>query len=98
MATLYSVDGRVKEIRPSNGVNWSPEELQTLVGGYIEVVLTVDNRFMVINEQGKVMNPPLEANFPATRLYLHGRRDYIAGPAVVVDTKLELDGPDDDEE
>jgi len=98
MATLYSVDGRVKEIRPSNGVNWSLEELQTLVGGYIEVVLTVDNRFMVINEQGKVMNPPLEANFPATRLYLHGRRDYIAGPAVVVDTKLELDGPDDDEE
>ena len=98
MATLYSVDGRVKGIRPSNGVNWSLEELQTLVGGYIEVVLTVDNRFMVINEQGKVMNPPLEANFPATRLYLHGRRDYIAGPAVVVDTKLELDGPDDDEE
>jgi len=98
MATLYSVDGRVKEIRPSNGVNWSLEELQTLVGGYIEVVRTVDNRFMVINELGKIMNPPLEANFPATRLYLYGRRDYIAGPAVVVDTKLELDGPDDDEE
>lgn len=93
---LYQTDGFVVEIRPS-GSHWTLEELQTLVGGYIEVVATVDNRYMVINETGKVQKPMLDLNIPATRLYVHGRHDVIVGPAVVVDTKLELDGPDEEE-
>jgi hypothetical protein len=97
MTHLYQTDGRVKEIRPS-GAHWTLEELQGLVGGYIGIVRTTDDRFMVINEMGKVMNPPLDLNIPATRLYVHGRRDVILGPAVVVDNKLELDGPDDDDD
>jgi uncharacterized protein DUF3846 len=91
-STLYTPDGRAREIRPS-GATWSLEELQALVGGDHEVVSTLDERFMVINAQGKLRR--LELNIPATRLYLHGRSDYIAGPALVVDTMLELDGPDD---
>lgn len=98
MTALYETSGRVKEIEPSNGVHWTLEELQNLVGGYIEIVCTIDGRFMVINEEGKVLNPPLDLNIPATRLYIHGRRDTIHGPAVVVDTKLELDGPEEDGE
>jgi len=90
---LYQPDGRVREICPS-GATWSLAELQTLVGGYIEVVRTVDDRFMVINELGKLKG--LELNIPATRLYKYGRRDVIVGNAVVVDTMLELDGPDDE--
>jgi hypothetical protein len=96
MTSLYQTDGRVLEIRPSNGSHWTLEELQKLVGGYIEVVRTVDDRLMVINENGKVMNPPLELNIPATRIYVHGRKDVILGPAVVVDSRLELDGPRDE--
>jgi Domain of unknown function (DUF3846) len=97
MAMLFQTNGLVRMIEPANGVHWTLEELQGIVGGYIEVVSTIDGRFMVINEHGKVLDPPLDLNIPATRLYIHGRRDVILGPAVVVDTKLELDGPEDEE-
>ena len=96
-STLYMTDGRTKEVRPSNGVHWTLEELQGFVGGYFEVVGTVDERFMVINELGKILQSPLELNIPATRLYIHGRRDVILGDALIVDTRLELDGPEDEE-
>lgn len=95
MATLYTPDGRTKEVRPSNGVHWTLEELQGFVDGYIEIARTLDGRFMVINELGKVLPVPLELNIPATRLYIHGRHDVILGNALVVDTILELDGPKD---
>jgi hypothetical protein len=88
---LYQTDGRVSEIQP-HGAVWSLEELQSIVGGYIEVVRTVDGRWMVIDEEGKLKGK--ELNIPATRLYIHGRRDVIVGAAVVVDTMLELDGPE----
>lgn len=95
MATLYQIDGRVKEIHPANGVHWTLAELQALVGGNRAVVSTIDGRFMVINDMGKLED--LELNIPATRLYLHGRNDVIVGNAVVVDTRLEMDGPDGEE-
>ena len=93
---LYMPDGRTKEVRPANGTHWTLEELQGFVGGYVEVLRTVDRGFMVINELGKVMTPMLDLNYQATRLYIHGRRDVIVGPALVVDTRLELDGADDE--
>jgi hypothetical protein len=96
MATLYEPSGRVKEISPANGVHWSQRELHELVGGYIDIVMTTDDKFMVINDLGKVNG--LELNIPATRLYVHGRKDVIVGNAVVIDTRLELDGPEDEED
>ena len=96
MATLIGTDGRTYQVRPSNGVHFTLEELQGFVGGYIEVVRTLDGQFMVINELGKLEG--LELNIPATRLYIHGRSDVIVGNALVVDTRLELDGPEDDDE
>jgi hypothetical protein len=94
-STLYTPDGRTKEIRPANGAYWTMEEKQAFVGGNPEVLRTVDGGFMVINEEGKILNPPLELNIPATRLYIHGRRDVILGPALVVDTREELEATDE---
>jgi hypothetical protein len=71
------------------------EELQTLVGGYFEVVSTIDGRFLVLDDNGKLKQKPL--NKAATRLYIHGRSDVIVGDAMLVDTRLELDGPDEEE-
>jgi hypothetical protein len=93
MALLYQTDGRVSEIRPSSGIHWTEDELRNLVGGTPEIVRTVDGGFMVINDEGKILTPPLELNIPATRLYLHGRSDVILGPAVVVDSRSELEDP-----
>jgi hypothetical protein len=96
MATFLRTTGESEDLAPANGINWSLEELQKLVGGYIEIVRTLDGRFMVINEMGKVVRPMLPLNIQATRMYLHGRRDPIVGDAVVVDTLLEMNGPDEE--
>lgn len=98
MATqLYKTDGTIELVVPSNGVHWTLEELQKMVGGYIEVKRTLDAKWMVINELGKVVAPMLPLNKAATKVYIHGRTDPIVGPAVVVDTRLELDGPEEEE-
>jgi hypothetical protein len=96
MATLLRSDGTTEILTPPNGVNWGLEELQTLVGGYIEVRYTTEGRYLVIDDEGKLKRKPL--NIAATRLYVHGRRDVIAGDAVLIDTKLEMNGPDEEEE
>jgi hypothetical protein len=96
MATfLYTPepDEQVRMIHPK-GAHWSLDELQDLVGGYIEVVRTIDNRFMVINDMGKVIEPHLPLNKNATRIYRFGLVDPIVGPAVVVDTLEELEVED----
>ena len=85
----------VQMIHP-RGAHWTQDELQELVGGYIEVVRTIDGRFMVINELGKCVTPMLPLNKNATRIYQHGRVDPIVGPAVVVDSLAEIAGPETD--
>ena len=97
MATLYRTDGRTRELTPANGVNWSLPELQKLVGGYIEVVPTLDGKYMVIDEEGKLEHKHKELNYHATRLYKYGRHDPIVGDAVVIDTFLEMNGPEEEE-
>jgi hypothetical protein len=95
MAHLYQTDGRVKEIHPPNGGKYfTLPELQAIVGGYIEMVRTVDGEYMVINEMGKLEG--LELNIWATRIYQHGRHDPIVGNAIVFATKADIE-PDDDE-
>jgi hypothetical protein len=94
MATLLRTDGSVEVLAPPNGVHWSLEELQTLVGGCIEVAHTTDGKYLVIDDEGKRKRKPL--NVAATRLYRHGRRDVIVGDAVLIDTVLEMDGPEEE--
>ena len=93
MATLYRTDGTTEALQPSNGVNWNLTELQTLVGGYIEQLWTTDGRFLIVDEEGKRKRK--ELNIAATRLYKHGRVDPVVGDALVVDSPLEMNGPDD---
>lgn len=94
MAKMLRVEGTTETITPA-GKHWTLEEMKTLVGGWIEVVRTIDGRFMVIDEEGKIKKKPL--NIQATKLYLHGRYDPIVGTALLFDTKAEMDRPDEDE-
>jgi hypothetical protein len=96
MAMLLRADGSAEMLQPPNGVNWNIVELQTLVGGFIEVRGTIDGKFLVIDDEGKLKRKPL--NIAATRVYLYGRSDVIVGDAVLIDTRLEMDGPDEEEE
>ena len=62
---LY-VDGREEFIEPKNGTDFSLEELQTIVDGHIEIVQIGDERIMVVNEEGRLLNLP--HNYAASRI------------------------------
>jgi hypothetical protein len=96
--SLYRTDGTIIPVAPANGVRWTLEELQGLVGGYIETVSTIDGRIMIVNEHGKITKPMLPLNIQATRIYCYGRVDPIMGPVVVVDSLAELNEPEDEED
>lgn len=59
MATLIKADGTKKEIQPQNGTDFSLEELQKYVDGYIQVIplRNQEDEILVINEDGKERYP-----------------------------------------
>lgn len=90
---LYWPDGRIEPVVPA-GAYWSLEEMQKFVGGYIEVVRAKDGRWMLVNEEGRIHRLPFNQN--ATDLYAAGSRtNPIVGCVLVVDTKVEFDGPEE---
>jgi len=81
-ACIIKTDGTITETKPKNGTDFSLEELRAAIGGgYIEVVRTVDDsRIMVLDEEGKLKNMPV--NPKATALYPN-LADVIVGDVVV---------------
>jgi hypothetical protein len=89
-AKIYKADGSIIDVKPNNGTDFSLEELQEIVGGFIEVVSLMDNEIMVINEEGKLIDLPF--NETATQMYqeVDGFYDYIAGDVLVCDSNMVL--------
>ena len=84
-AYLVHTDGRKEEVKPKNGTDFSLEELQVYVGGYIQVINLGRSEVMVINEEGKLKNLPTngEASFIAHMRKAIFTFDRIVGNAVV---------------
>lgn len=88
---LYSPDGTQKEIFPKNGSYYELEELQQLVGGYIELLYSASSphRVMVIDEEGKLKGEPM--NMEATHIAYSEQMitplDYIVGKALYINSK-----------
>lgn len=82
MATVLWVDGTRHDGVPKNGRNFTLDELQTLVGGYIEALNAVDGRLMIVNEDG--LNLQLPINEQATQL----AGQPLPPPGVIVGTAL----------
>jgi hypothetical protein len=83
MAILFTVEGLVVPVTPNNGTDFQLEELSELVGGYIEEVpLRKTGGSLVMNEEGKLMDLPI--NLLATQLWEknYGRTDIIVGNAL----------------
>lgn len=89
-AKIYKADGSIIDVKPNNGTDFSLEELQEIVGGYIEIVGLMGNEIMVINEEGKLIDLPFNEN--ATQMYqeVDGFYDYIAGDVLVCDSNMVL--------
>ena len=85
MAEIIKTNGEHVEVSPRNGNDFKLEELQAIVDGYIEVVWLPDDKIMVVNEEGKLMNLPL--NDEATEIYRKefGYNDMIVGDVLICD-------------
>lgn len=81
MAQLIKATGETAEVEPKNGKDFSLDELNKFVNGYIELVLLADKRYMVVNEEGLLLNLP--PNMIAS--YIAGQ--YIVGDVLVCDKK-----------
>lgn len=84
MAEIIKTDGTRQPVQPVNGSNFTLEEMQTIVGGYIELVELDGNTTMVVNEEGKLEDLPL--NLKATgvfRSHYPDSDDFIVGDVLV---------------
>ena len=81
MATLIKSNGEETNVLPKNKTDFKLDELQNFVGGLIETVRTKDNKIMVINEEGKINDLPL--NEKATELYIYSESDFILGDVLI---------------
>lgn len=86
MAKIIKASGEEIETSPMNGNDFKLEELQSIVGGYIEIVWLPNDKIMVINEEGKLMELPL--NVKATGIYYNafGYEDLIVGDVLLCDS------------
>ena len=87
-ATLYTPNGGEKDIISKVRNKLSLEEMQKLVGGYIEIVRLNDGRIIIVNEDGLSLNLPV--NIEATNILRrdHSTTQYIAGNAIVCDADM----------
>lgn len=74
-------DGRITPIAPKNGTQYTLEELQGFVGGFIELVPMSKDRYAVVNEEGQFLGFDLN---PGASMMLDC---VILGPCVVVPRK-----------
>lgn len=79
-ATIFQVDGTRREVTPADGVYFSLEEMQKIVGGYIQILPLNEEMMLVVNEDGKIMDPPLPVN-PSATLFT---RNLIANDDLIV--------------
>ena len=83
MAQIIKTTGEVIEVAPKNGTDFSLEELQAIVGGWIEIVNLRDGRLLCLDEEGKLKGK--ERNHVATDIYhqaLH-YNDFIVGDVLL---------------
>lgn len=58
MAQIIKTTGEVIEVAPKNGTDFSIEELQAIVSGYVEVIYLPDGRLILCDEDGRAKNKP----------------------------------------
>lgn len=89
MSKVIKTNGEVYDYLPTNGNAFTLEEMQAIVGGYIEIVTLGDNLVMVVNEDGKYN---CKMNVDATEVAqwyeaIHPM-DYISGDVLVTNSEF----------
>ena len=85
MGQLIRTSGEVTEVKPANGTDFSLEELQTMVGGWIET-FWVDNKRWIVNEEGLLLDLPQNIKATETLEDACGQAvQILVGNVVIID-------------
>ena len=86
-ALLIHADGKQEMVSPKNGKDFKLEELQAFVGGWIEILTLTPKRIIVVNEEGKCNQLPI--NTTATNIYCFATKvtDVVVGDVLVCNPK-----------
>ena len=81
-AIWIKTNGDIKEVEPDNGTDFTLEECYKYTnGGPVQLInLDDDDRIMLINEEGKMRNLPI--NRKATQLY-NNPHDFVVGDVLI---------------
>ena len=85
MAKLFKIDGRVINVEPNNGTDFSYEELKSYIGGgYIECVPTNTGEYIICDEEGKLKD--FEINWKASEAYgsCLNLGDFLVGDILII--------------
>ena len=87
-AKIVYPDKDSEDYTPKNGRTFELEEMQEIVGGYIEIIRLNDGRIIVVNEEGLPQGLPV--NIEATNILRrdHSTAQYIVGNAIVCDADM----------
>lgn len=82
--TLNAETQSVSPLTPASGEQFSLEELQAVVGGYIEIVALPKGMLLVCNEEGRLHQLPL--NQPASSL---AGRQILGNVAIIHESQID---------
>ena len=87
-AKIIYTDKEEEDYTPKNGRTFILEEMQKIVGGYIEIIRLNDGRIIIVNEEGLLQGLPV--NIEATNILRrdHSTTQYIVGNAIVCDADM----------
>ena len=83
MAQIIKSNGETKTVEPKNGTDFKLEDLQAIVGGYIQIAYLRDDEIMVMDDEGKLKEKDL--NLQASLRY---RRDVNPYDSIVGDVLI----------
>lgn len=88
MALVIPAAGPMYTVEPANKQKFGLEQLQEIVGGYIEIIPLAEGTMMVLNEEGKLDGLPY--NLAATQMargYIF-EDDFIVGDVLVCPSEM----------
>ena len=87
-AKIIYTDKEAEDYTPKNGTTFELEEMQKIIGGYVEPIRLNDGRMIIVDEDGKSKDKAV--NIPATNILRrdHYTTDYIVGTAIVCDADM----------
>ena len=92
VALLYKADFTVEEIKPANRRYFKLEEMQTYVGGIIQIITLegegLEEKLLVVHDEGKLISLPFNLFATVEWIKYYGETDFVVGNVIICDPRL----------